>query len=90
MFKSQFEKFHISRVMANILTKNKNQVSSKMTYPFSYRNKVGIKKTTPSEDNLAMKMFNVYPPGFTLHRTPAEEGKMLTSLSQNSISQNVL
>ena len=86
MFKSQFEKFHISREMANILMKNQNQVSSKMTY----RNKVGMKKTTPSEDNLAMKMFNVYPPGFTLHRTPAEEGKMLTSLSQNSISQNVL
>ena len=49
--------------MANILLKNQNNVASKdkMIFPLNYQNKVGVKKTTPSEDNLTMKIFNVHP-----------------------------
>ena len=49
--------------MANILLRNQNNVSSKMIFPSNYQNKVGVKKTTPSE-NKTMKMFKVYPARF--------------------------
>ena len=34
-----------------------------MIFPSNYQNKVGVQRTTPSEDNLTMKMkmFKVYP-----------------------------
>ena len=60
--------------MANILLKNQNNVASKdkMIFPLNYQNKVGVKKTTPSEENLDMKIFNVHPASVS--------GKLLSSL----------